>query len=326
MRREFQLKLPGVIAPSVLLGSGAEKLGQSVQKDIYLTVKDEVWRIRREADHYLLGQKGDDRGWYVRVKEVEERVISKKEADQIIKTHRVLAVICKNRILFRLGDSVITLDEVEQLGSFIEIRSPSEAGIPRILSTLGLRGRETIRESFLDMMLDKKIPAWRRALIRFHDRVGELIFGITSGILTTIGLLVGMNAATDSRLAVVAGILVIAMADSLSDSFGMYLSKLGERGGTRAAALRYASGTFAGKFIFPLSFAIPLLSPIALSTAVMIDLTWGAAVLALLSTEQALVTQTSVVRTIARNVGLAILIVCLSSLVGSIVPKLISSI
>lgn len=324
MGKEYQLKVGGSVTPSFLLERGAEKLGQSVQKDIYLTVKDEVWRIRREADHYLLGQKGDDRGWYVRVKEVEERVISKQEADQIIKTNKVLAVICKNRVLFRLGDSVITLDEVEQLGPFIEIRSPSEAGIPRILSALKLSGRETIRESFLDMMLDKKIPAWRRALIRFHDRVGELIFGITSGILTTTGLLVGMNAATDSRLAVVAGILVIAMADSLSDSFGMYLSKLGERGSTKAAALRYASGTFAGKFIFPLSFVIPLLSPIALSTAVMIDLAWGVAVLALLSAEQALVTQTSVARTIGRNVGLAILIVCLSSLVGSFVPKLIS--
>ena len=42
-------------------------------------------------------------------------------------------------------------------------------------------------------------------------------FGITSGIVTTLGLIVGLSSGTHSELAVIGGILSIAIADGLSD-------------------------------------------------------------------------------------------------------------
>ncbi|KKK69804.1 hypothetical protein LCGC14_2930360, partial [marine sediment metagenome] len=42
-------------------------------------------------------------------------------------------------------------------------------------------------------------------------------FGLTSGIITTLGLMVGLSSGTKSRLAVIGGVLIIAIADSLSD-------------------------------------------------------------------------------------------------------------
>jgi hypothetical protein len=50
-------------------------------------------------------------------------------------------------------------------------------------------------------------------------------FGITSGIITTLGLIVGLNAGTHSTLAVLGGILSIAVADGLSESTAMHVSK-----------------------------------------------------------------------------------------------------
>ena len=47
-------------------------------------------------------------------------------------------------------------------------------------------------------------------------RVG-LSFGLTSGVITTLGLIVGLASGTESKLAVIGGIITIAVADALSD-------------------------------------------------------------------------------------------------------------
>jgi len=49
-------------------------------------------------------------------------------------------------------------------------------------------------------------------------------FGLTSGIITTLGLMVGLNSSTQSHYVVVGGILTIAVADALSDSIGMHFA------------------------------------------------------------------------------------------------------
>jgi len=55
-------------------------------------------------------------------------------------------------------------------------------------------------------------------------------FGITSAIITTLGIIVGTHAGTDIKHAVIAAILVIALADSLSDAMGVYFSEKAKSG------------------------------------------------------------------------------------------------
>ena len=43
-------------------------------------------------------------------------------------------------------------------------------------------------------------------------------FGATSGVITTVGLIAGLYAGTESVVAVLGGILVIAVADAMSDA------------------------------------------------------------------------------------------------------------
>jgi hypothetical protein len=52
-----------------------------------------------------------------------------------------------------------------------------------------------------------------------------LFFGATSGVITTIGLIVGLNSGTRSITAVLGGILVIAVADAMSDALGIHLAE-----------------------------------------------------------------------------------------------------
>jgi len=47
-----------------------------------------------------------------------------------------------------------------------------------------------------------------------HQLKTGVSFGLTSGIITTLGLMVGLHSGTQSRIAVVGGILTIAIADA----------------------------------------------------------------------------------------------------------------
>jgi VIT1/CCC1 family predicted Fe2+/Mn2+ transporter len=104
-------------------------------------------------------------------------------------------------------------------------------------------------------------------------------FGTTSGIITTLGLIVGLNAGTHSVPAVIGGITSIAVADGLSESTAMHVSKKSE-----SKRLSYIwESTFAtlvAKFIVTMTFVIPVILT-DLQTAVKIDIVWG---LVLLST------------------------------------------
>ena len=58
-----------------------------------------------------------------------------------------------------------------------------------------------------------------------HSVTVGLSFGLTSGIITTLGLMVGLYSGTHSRLAVLGGILTIAIADSFSDALGYVIGQ-----------------------------------------------------------------------------------------------------
>jgi hypothetical protein len=229
--------------------------------------------------------------------------------------------VCKKRTWVRFGAAVIRLDEVEHLGQFVEISAADEGGLAAVLEKLGIERSALIRQSYLDLMIARALPRWVQLVLRFHEKVGELAFGITSGILTTIGVLVGVNTATADRLSVIAAVVAIAVADSCSDAFGMYMARVSERGAAPNRALRHALGTLVGKAFLPLTFLVPLLV-LPLGAAVLVNLAWGALALAVLSAEQAVVEQSSVGRRVARNLGLALIIVANSALAGSLVAGL----
>jgi predicted adenylyl cyclase CyaB len=319
-RTECEVKVEGTLDLSALLGLGGELLGQGVQKDIYLAGRQNL-RIREENGRFTLTLKHDDVGATARVKGVASQVLTEAEAQRWIKECGVRVQVCKKRTWVRLGATVIRLDEVEHLGEFVEVSAADEPGLREILTKLGIDPGRAGRQSYLDLMIAKSLPRWIQLVLRFHEKVGELTFGITSGVLTTVGVLVGVNSATASRLSVVAAIVAIAVADSCSDAFGMYMARASERGTSPRTAVRYALATLAGKAFLPLTFLGPVLA-LPLPVAVGVDLAWGALALMLLSAEQAVVEKQPVARRVARNLGLAVVIVGNSILAGSLVGGL----
>jgi len=107
-------------------------------------------------------------------------------------------------------------------------------------------------------------------------------FGLTSGIITTLGLIVGLHAGTHSKIVVIGGILIIAVADAFSDALGIHISVESENKHTIREIWEATISTFLSKFVFALTFVIPLLL-FQSGTAILISVIWGLSLLGIFS-------------------------------------------
>jgi len=107
-------------------------------------------------------------------------------------------------------------------------------------------------------------------------------FGLTSAVITTLGLMVGLHSGTHSKIVVLAGILTIAIADAFSDALGIHVSEEAENRHTTRQIWTATVATFLAKFLFAMTFVIPVIL-FTLSTAIVISLIWGLSILSLLS-------------------------------------------
>lgn len=142
-----------------------------------------------------------------------------------------------------------------------------------------------------------------------------LFFGATSGVITTIGLIVGLNSGTRSITAVLGGILVIAVADAMSDALGIHLAEESDPDTDHSHVWSATIMTFVTKFIFSISFAVPLLL-LPLGPAVIASVIWGLFVIVVLSYFLAVSQGESPLFIIAEHVGIATLVLVFSHYIG----------
>lgn len=143
-----------------------------------------------------------------------------------------------------------------------------------------------------------------------------LYFGATSGVITTIGLIAGLNAGTNSVAAVLGGILVIAVADSLSDALGIHLAEEADPDTTHEHVWSATVSTFLTKFVFAITFAIPVLL-LPLWPAVLASVAWGIFVIAVLSYYIARSQDSPPLAIIGEHVLIAIIVVVASHYIGA---------
>lgn len=143
-----------------------------------------------------------------------------------------------------------------------------------------------------------------------------VFFGATSGVITTIGLIVGLHAGTESIVAVLGGILVVAIADAASDAMGIHLAEEADPDSTDVHIWSATFWTFITKLVFALSFALPLLW-MPLQTAVLVCVAWALLVITLLSAYLARVQHVSALPVITEHVLIAIVVVTVSYFIGS---------
>jgi adenylate cyclase class 2 len=150
---------------------GAKLLKVENHHDLYFNsplrdfkVSDEALRIRIKEEGARLTYKGPKLD-----QETKSRLEWTVKIDDPVQMEQILLVlgfelsaeVCKRRTKYSFGDIVIALDEVEGLGSFLEVEAVGDIGwemqrtkVLAVLAGLGL-GR-SIRSSYLELLEEKK--------------------------------------------------------------------------------------------------------------------------------------------------------------------------
>ncbi|MBW8049125.1 MAG: hypothetical protein FVQ77_02055 [Cytophagales bacterium] len=115
-----------------------------------------------------------------------------------------------------------------------------------------------------------------------HSLKTGLSFGLTSGIITTLGVIVGLEAGTHSKYIVLVGILTIAVADSFSDALGIHIAEESEGSHTAKEIWEATFSAFVSKLATALTFILPILV-FHSKTAIIISVIWGFLLLGVLS-------------------------------------------
>lgn len=140
-------------------------------------------------------------------------------------------------------------------------------------------------------------------------------FGLTSGVITTLGLMVGLHSGTHSRAIVIGGILTIAIADALSDALGIHVSEESKNSDPTRHIWEATLATFAAKFLVSVTFMIPVLFG-PLDQAIVISVVWGLFLLTVLSFFVARAQAIAPWKVIGEHLLIALFVVAITHVVG----------
>lgn len=149
-----------------------------------------------------------------------------------------------------------------------------------------------------------------------HSLKTGFSFGVTSGVITTLGLMVGLNSGTSSKLVVIGGIVTIAFADAFSDALGIHVSEESEGKHTPREIWQATAATFTAKLLFSLTFIIPILI-FTLDLAIVVNLVWGFLLLGISSCLLARQEKIKPAKVICEHLAVAVIVVGFSQLIGT---------
>jgi len=150
--------------------------------------------------------------------------------------------------------------------------------------------------------------------MKWSKRVG-FNFGLTSGVITTLGLMVGLNSSTQSEIVVIGGILTIAVVDALSDSMGIHLAVESQDKCNTNHIWEATSSTFFYKLIFSSIFIIPVLI-FPLQKAVIISILIGLYLIFANSLFLARLNDISAKKVIIEHLTLTCIVIIVSHFIG----------
>ncbi len=140
-------------------------------------------------------------------------------------------------------------------------------------------------------------------------------FGLTSAVITTLGIIVGLNASTQSKVAVIGGILSIAIADAFADALGIHIAEESELNKETKFQWVAAISAFLTKLVFALTFILPILF-LSDEQAIIVSLIWGLGLLSIFSYYLAKKQKIQPWKAIAEHVLIAIAVIIITHFVG----------
>ncbi len=146
---------------------------EKVEEDIYFNSPyrdfretDEALRVRKDVEGFSITYKGPKVDSETKSREeIKLRVDDFNAAVELLKKlgFKEAGRVVKNRKIYRAGNAIICLDDVEGLGKFVEIEiecDDLEEGKQKVFGIaekLGFDRKESIRKSYLEMVLEKNV-------------------------------------------------------------------------------------------------------------------------------------------------------------------------
>lgn len=131
--------------------------------DAALVKSDKALRLRRQltgdTEKIFLAYKGPKQPGNVKKRrEIETEIANAEPIEKILSAlgYNKVLVVEKKRSLYQLGDCEIALDEVIQLGNFVEIEGPDDNSIEDAKQKLALTDLPHIKETYAHLM-EKKL-------------------------------------------------------------------------------------------------------------------------------------------------------------------------
>ena len=146
--------------------------------------------------------------------------------------------------------------------------------------------------------------------------------GATAAIITSMGLVAGLNQENGARISIITGLLIIAIADNVSDSLGIHIYKESE-----GASRQDIKSTTYGNFIVRLFLAFTFVAIVMVFSsriAFIVSSIWGLVLLAILSYLIAKRRKTKSSREIVWHLVVALIVIAGSKLLGNLILKTMS--
>ncbi len=140
-------------------------------------------------------------------------------------------------------------------------------------------------------------------------------FGLTSGVITTLGMMVGLNASTHSKIAVIGGIIAIAIADAFSDAMGIHIAEESENRHSIREIWEATFSTWVSKFVIALTFVVPALV-FKLDAAIVVSVIWGLTLIIIFSYHMATQQAVKPYKVVLEHVTIVVLVIIMTHYVG----------
>jgi len=151
----------------------------------------------------------------------------------------------------------------------------------------------------------------------------KLSFGGPSAIVTSMALIVGLDAATATKTTIVTSLLIIGIADNLTDSLSVHIYQESEQLDERQAFRTTVANFFTRLFLaFSFVFLFLLLPT---SIAMYICVFWGFILLSGLSWLLARVRGANVVSEIWKHSAVAVVVIAVGKALGVWIPSMMRS-
>ena len=153
-----------------------------------------------------------------------------------------------------------------------------------------------------------------------HARLSEMIkttgisFGGTAAIVTSMALIVGLDAANAGRAAMVSALLIAAVADNLTDSLSVHMYQESERLEEREAFIGTLTN-FVTRFIVCLSFVL-IVVLFQKHAAAVGGIIWGMSLLTVLTYILARHRKVSTMSELGKHLAVALVIIFVSKGIG----------